>query len=179
MKKAKAESARGFTIVELLIVIVIIAILAVIGILSYNGIQTRAKNTKTINATTAWIKALKLYHAQEGSWPTTNSCFGAPTTYSGSGGSCFTSSTWVVNPTFMNQVQPFINGTPEPDVTDIASGGSGAPKRGSFYQANGSGSNQYIWMMQQGVSTCPDIGIKYWSSANEVNGISCTYQLNS
>jgi len=34
---------RGFTIVELLIVIVVIAILASISIVSYNGIQNRAK----------------------------------------------------------------------------------------------------------------------------------------
>ncbi|MFZ1242596.1 MAG: prepilin-type N-terminal cleavage/methylation domain-containing protein [Candidatus Saccharimonas sp.] len=36
---------RGFTIVELLIVIVVIAILAAISIVNYNGIQQRVKNT--------------------------------------------------------------------------------------------------------------------------------------
>ena len=38
-------SRRGFTIVELLIVIVVIAILAAITIVSYNGIQSRASDT--------------------------------------------------------------------------------------------------------------------------------------
>ena len=37
---------RGFTIVELLIVVVIIAILASITIVAYNGIQTRAQRSK-------------------------------------------------------------------------------------------------------------------------------------
>ena len=41
IKSVKTE--RGFTIVELLIVIVVIAILAAITIVAYNGVQNRAK----------------------------------------------------------------------------------------------------------------------------------------
>lgn len=40
------NARRGFTIVELLIVIVIIGILASITIVAYNGIQVRAQNAK-------------------------------------------------------------------------------------------------------------------------------------
>jgi prepilin-type N-terminal cleavage/methylation domain-containing protein len=36
---------KGFTIVELLVVIVVIAILATISVTAYNGIQNRANNT--------------------------------------------------------------------------------------------------------------------------------------
>ena len=39
------QKQRGFTIVELLIVVVVIAILAAITIVAYNGIQNRAKNS--------------------------------------------------------------------------------------------------------------------------------------
>lgn len=41
----KQKSQKGFTIVELLIVVVVIAILAAITIVSYNGIQNRAKDS--------------------------------------------------------------------------------------------------------------------------------------
>lgn len=49
MRKAWAKKQKGFTIVELLIVIVVIGILAAITIVAYNGIQARA-NTNKINA---------------------------------------------------------------------------------------------------------------------------------
>lgn len=40
------RNTRGFTIVDLLIVIVVIAILAAITIVAFNGIQQRARNTQ-------------------------------------------------------------------------------------------------------------------------------------
>lgn len=65
------KSSRGFTIVELLIVIVVIAILASISVVAYNGIQTRAENTKTAAAISQYIKALQAYKSEEGSYPLT------------------------------------------------------------------------------------------------------------
>lgn len=52
---------KGFTIVELLIVIVVIAILAAITIVSYNGIVTNARNTTRIDAANTVAKSLRLY----------------------------------------------------------------------------------------------------------------------
>lgn len=41
----KSQVAYGFTIVELLVVIIVIGILAAITIVSYNGVQKRARAT--------------------------------------------------------------------------------------------------------------------------------------
>ena len=59
----------GFTIVELLIVIVVIGILAAITIVSYSGIQTRAKNTQIAAAMDAYEKALRQYKTFNNTYP--------------------------------------------------------------------------------------------------------------
>ncbi|MBM3210179.1 prepilin-type N-terminal cleavage/methylation domain-containing protein [Candidatus Saccharibacteria bacterium] len=70
MHSARINSSyRGFTIVELLIVIVVIAILASITIVAYNGIQTRATNTARYNEIKAWQKSFELYKATYGNYP--------------------------------------------------------------------------------------------------------------
>ena len=63
------RKAHGFTIVELLIVIVVIAILAAISIAAYTNIQDRAENSKTIAAAEAYLKAIQLYKVETGDIP--------------------------------------------------------------------------------------------------------------
>lgn len=65
----RIRAGAGFTIVELLIVIVVIAVLAVITIVSYNGITARAKNTQFLASFDAYEKAIRLYHAETGTYP--------------------------------------------------------------------------------------------------------------
>lgn len=57
---------RGFTIVELLIVIVVIAILAAISIVAYNGIQDRARTTAAMSAAKQVSDAVALYAVEHG-----------------------------------------------------------------------------------------------------------------
>lgn len=57
---------NGFTIVELLIVIVVIAILATISIVAYTGIQARAHDTKRASDINQIKKALVAYNIMNG-----------------------------------------------------------------------------------------------------------------
>ncbi len=53
---------KGFTIVELLIVIVVIAILAAISIVAYTGIQNRAKASSSQSAASQLVKKAQAYY---------------------------------------------------------------------------------------------------------------------
>lgn len=61
----------GFTIVELLIVIVVIGILAAITVVAFNGIQDRARASKALSAFDAYEKALLMYKELNSSYPQT------------------------------------------------------------------------------------------------------------
>ncbi|OGL21860.1 hypothetical protein A2707_00715 [Candidatus Saccharibacteria bacterium RIFCSPHIGHO2_01_FULL_45_15] len=68
----------GFTIVELLIVIVVIGILAAIVIVAYQGVTQRSKNTQVVSYVSQFAKSLTIHINNEGSYPTTG--VGSPTT---------------------------------------------------------------------------------------------------
>ena len=61
--KSKSQAQKGFTIVELLIVVVVIAILAAITIVSYNGITNRANASGAKAAAASLQKKAELYAA--------------------------------------------------------------------------------------------------------------------
>lgn len=63
----------GFTIVELLIVITVIAILATITVVTYNGIQDRARNASTMTTIDQLKDQIELHYAQTGAFPNTGS----------------------------------------------------------------------------------------------------------
>ncbi len=60
---------KGFTIIELLIVIVVIAILAAVTIVAYNGIQQRSGNVARLAAAKDWQKIIVSYTSTKGSYP--------------------------------------------------------------------------------------------------------------
>jgi general secretion pathway protein G len=68
----------GFTIVELLIVIVVIGILAAITIVAYNGIQQRAVVASLTSDLVNASNKLKLYQVDNSGYPLTNDCSAVP-----------------------------------------------------------------------------------------------------
>jgi prepilin-type N-terminal cleavage/methylation domain-containing protein len=60
---------QGFTIVELLIVIVVIGILAAITIVAYNGVQNRAKTSSAQSLANAIVKKAEAYNTLKSNYP--------------------------------------------------------------------------------------------------------------
>ena len=65
----KNKQNSGFTIVELLIVIVVIGILAAITIVAFNGVQARANDTRIKSIASQLEKAILLWNTDSGVLP--------------------------------------------------------------------------------------------------------------
>jgi prepilin-type N-terminal cleavage/methylation domain-containing protein len=92
------KGMSGFTIVELLIVIVVIAILVAISVVAYTGIQARANDSRRLSDVAEIRKALALYKADHGNYPPTAPNPGV--------------STWEISsdPGFLSSLSDYTNG---------------------------------------------------------------------
>jgi general secretion pathway protein G len=99
---------KGFTIVELLIVIVVIGILAAITIVAYNGVQQRARDAQRQSDVVAITKALEMYYLDHGQYPGTPTETGGSTSINTSW-STTADSSWQKLVTIL---KPYINQVP-------------------------------------------------------------------
>jgi prepilin-type N-terminal cleavage/methylation domain-containing protein len=66
---AKYKQQSGFTIVELLIVIVVIGILAAISITAFSGVQQRGRDSERTSDVKQLKKALEMFYAEKNYYP--------------------------------------------------------------------------------------------------------------
>jgi prepilin-type N-terminal cleavage/methylation domain-containing protein len=67
----RKKASGGFTIVELIIVVVVIGILAAITIVSYNGIQQRARDLSLKKEMNTLQEHVEIYRTRHGNYPIT------------------------------------------------------------------------------------------------------------
>ena len=76
-KNFSTKREQGFTIVELLIVIVVIGILALLVITTYSGIQQKARNSKRQTDVQSLQTQLEAFYSQNGYYPSLTDMNGA------------------------------------------------------------------------------------------------------
>ena len=71
---------KGFTLIELMIVVAIIGILAAIAIPAYQNYTIRAQVTEGLTLGDGWKTAISEYYANTGNWPTQTQLTGTAVT---------------------------------------------------------------------------------------------------
>ena len=92
-----SKRRQGFTLVELIIVIVVISILAAVSIVSYNVVRDNAKSQSISSDLSTTATNLKKYKSQNGSYPTSAAAFNTAIEKSNTSGQ--TSYTYTYNST--------------------------------------------------------------------------------
>jgi len=160
-----AQKQKGFTIVELLIVIVVIAILAAISVVAYNGIQTRSENTKTVQGVAQYVKVLHSYAATYGNYPVEGAfpCLGPMGTtcarMSGDGSGCLPESGGdggaAAQTTFDTEIKKIL--TTLPTVSSQRMNCNGSMYAGAYYRPS-TGTTATIVYFLKGDEACSGIG---------------------
>ena len=173
------SSKQGFTIVELLIVIVVIAILAAISIVAFNGIQERSKNTRTVTGTKEYIKALSLYAVDKGDYPAVgSSCLGSGYNYGGDTTRCAAGDASIyTNVTFDAALASYLGGNkPQLDTTNLTVRNN-TIRAGAYYDRSVPPYGVIYYMLAGKTASCDAGGSKTLSTDAGVTGFYCTYEL--
>ncbi len=61
--------SRGFTLVEIMIVVVIVGLLAALAIPAFQRVQRASQNARIVSDLRVFAQAFEIYHTQNGTWP--------------------------------------------------------------------------------------------------------------
>lgn len=172
MKKDTHASHKGFTIVELLIVIVVIGILAAITIVAYNGIQQRAKSSQVVSGMNQYVKAVMAYTTDKSTYPIANgyiACFGGANDCNGTANATQTAA-------LASELSPYMNGASN---SLLKSTGALMNYVANYAMSDGSSyTGMYIYFLQYGTSSCPSLsGVRFMYSSPSGSDIVCRYAL--
>jgi type IV pilus assembly protein PilA len=101
---------KGFTLIELMIVVAIIGILAAIAIPAYQNYTIRAQITEGLNLADGWKTAIAEYYANYGSWPSVANLTGTSNSVS-KYVSTVTVTSGTIQITYGQQVNSKVNGS--------------------------------------------------------------------
>ena len=140
----KNKRKKGFTLVELLIVVIVIGILASIAIVSYNGTQKRARDSKRLNDISEITKALEVYYSVNHKYPTGGGASIINNTWSASGDSSWDAFEAALGPYMDNNVPSDPINTPPPADPLVAVGYDYAYYSTSSSWCGAAGNQYYI-----------------------------------
>jgi prepilin-type N-terminal cleavage/methylation domain-containing protein len=174
----KMQTKKGFTLIEILVVVAIISLLAAIIVAGLTDARSGAKNNKRNEIARQYVIALGLYQGEYGQYPeigpdsvnnTTRVCLG--TGYPG--GNCYILGGHSQNPAINTAISEFIPGTPASlDTTTAAN----QPFWGISYKCIEINCLDYeiSWVVEGGGSDAQCFGGATKDSLNSEIGI-CTY----
>jgi len=69
LNRPRVRFIHGFTLVEIMVVVVIIGLLAALGIPAFRRAQRGSQNTRVVNDFRVFAQAFEIYNTQNGAWP--------------------------------------------------------------------------------------------------------------
>lgn len=148
---------NGFTLIEIIVVIVVIGVLARILLGAYSGVQQRAENSKTTAAGASYVRALLSYAQSNSAYPAAASACMADANntcalVAGSGTPCFGVGAANRVTAFDTEIKTIVSSLPQVSDQSMTCA-TGSYQGGYFWGPDTKNINMYFFL--KGDQTCP------------------------